>query len=527
MHRASLPTPNTPSCIVGTIVTDATDHGASVVLDETARTASARVVDGDELVRETKTRFSENDKVVITSENVLDTVLQRMDDPNRIRLIDSLKNKNRCREMIRDLYPDFFFKRVSLEALPTVELPPNKRFIVKPNRGYFATAIKLIDAQSDLRTVTAEIEADILKNAAVFADTVLSNADVIIEDYITGEEYAVDMFYDDDGKPVIVNLFHHPIPENPDYLHALYYTSKPIFDALHDRLVDWFDFLNQTLMACNFPIHAEFRVSGQTITPIELNPLRYGGDGLVDLSYHAFGVNAYAAFFENKAPDWAALWQGREEKIYTWMMGYVGSDVDVESHRPNIGAFHSLFSNILSDAVLNYEAHLGFSVIYSEESDIEAVYKLVNTDFKALFLGQEMFSEEALARLYRSGVVLHLSAGETVWREGDIGDYLLLVTEGTLEVLHETQADQQILLDTIGARSVVGEYAVMDGRPRTAGVRVGPQGCTAVRINGDAFRKLLREAPGLFEELYWQQQMRIRKMNKRIGDLELELSQLR
>ena len=399
--------------------------------------------------------------------------------------------------------------------------------MVKPNRGYFATAIKMVDSTSDLAAVRDEIEADVHKNAEVFAQTVLSDADVIIEDFIEGEEYAVDMFYDGNGKPVIVNLFHHPIPDNPDYLHALYYTSKPIFDALHDRLIDWFAYLNETLKARDFPIHAEFRVSEAGITPIELNPLRYGGDGLVDLSYHAFGINAYAAFFEGEPPDWPRVWDGREDKIYTWMMGYVGTQVDVASHRPNIGAFQSLFTNILSDTVLNYEAHLGFSVIYSEESDLAAVNELVNTDFKALFLGQEMFSEEALARLYRSGVMLHLVAGDRVWREGDVGDFLLLVTEGSLDVMHEASDGPDVLLDTIGPRSVVGEYAVMDGRPRTAGVLVGPDGCTAVRINGEAFRKLLRDAPGLFEELYWQQQMRIRKMNKRIGDLEAELTKLR
>lgn len=507
----------------GTIVIDRGDHGSSVVLDEASNRGVATVLDGKELDAKEGRRFAPGERVAITSENVLDTVLKRLEDPALADMIDALKNKNRCRDLMNAQYPDFFHRLVALSDLPTLKLPPDRKFVVKPNRGYFATAIKIINSDSDLAQIRKEIEADVKRNSAVFASTVLSDADVIVEDFIEGEEYAVDMFFDRSGKPVIVNIYHHPIPENPDYLHALYYTSKPIFDDYHDLFIGWFEKLNETLNARGFPVHGEFRVTRDGVMPIELNPLRFGGDGLIDLAFHAFGFNPYQAFVRDEAPDWNAIWKGREEKIYTWMMGYVGTDIDVQSHRPDRGAFESLFSNILSDALLNYEAHLGFSVVYSEETDIETVHRLVNTDFKEFFLGAEAFSEQALSELYRSGVLLHLKPGERIWEEGDVGDYALLVIEGSVEVLHPA-AETEVLLDTIGPQMVVGEYAVMDGRPRSASARVGPDGCTAMRITGEAFRKLLRDAPGLFEELYWQQQMRIRKMNRRIADLEAALA---
>lgn len=511
----------------GTIVVDRSDHGASVVLDKSVAEDGARLLSGEQLAEADGVRFGPGDRVVITSENVLDPVLQRLDDPARARLIDSLKNKNRCRELMAAQYEDFFFRLLPLSDLPSLTLPPGRRFVIKPNRGYFATAIKIVDSDTDLTRIQAEMKAEVKRNGAVFTSSVLSDAEVIVEQFIDGEEYAVDMFYDSGGEPVIVNIYHHPIPENPDYLHALYYTSKPVFDELYDRFIDWFRTLNQTLQATGFPIHAEFKLGSEGLMPIELNPLRYGGDGLIDLAYHAFGINPYAAFFNDTAPDWRAIWQGREDKIYTWMMGYVGTEVDVTSHRPNMGEFQSLFSNILSDTLLNYEAHLGFSVVYSEETDIETVNRLVNTDFKQFFLGTEAFSEGALTALYRSGVRAHWEAGERLWNEGDVGDFILLVIDGTLEVLHVNADGTEVFLDSIGAQSVVGEFAVMDGRPRSAAVRAGISGATAMKVTGEAFRKLLREAPGLFEELYWQQQVRIRKMNKRIGDLEAEVARLR
>ena len=107
MHRAASTSATIITRPKGTVVTDPTDHGASVVLDETARSGSAALIDGSDLAASTARRFGTGDKIVITSENVLDAVLQRLDDPERIRLIDSLKNKHRCREMISALYPAF------------------------------------------------------------------------------------------------------------------------------------------------------------------------------------------------------------------------------------------------------------------------------------------------------------------------------------------------------------------------------------------------------------------------------------
>jgi len=484
----------------------------------------AAVLEGDDFAVDPDRRFRASDKIAITSENVLDPVLKRLDDPHRCQTIAALKDKSRCREMLSTLYPDFYFKRATLDELDQITLPPDRTFVIKPNKGYFATAIKYVTSETDLREIRDEITDELKRKSEIFADTVLSDNEVIIEAFIEGEEYAVDMFFTSDGEPAIVNIYHHPIPENPDYLHALYYSSKPVFDALHDRFVDWFRTLNKTLKATSFPIHGEFRLTETGISPIELNPLRFGGDGLIDLAYHAFGLNPYDAFFKDQAPDWDALWKGREEKIFTWMMGYVGTDVDVASHRPDMGRFQNLFTKVLSDTMLDYQSSMGFSVIYAEETDMEAVHHLVNLEFREFFLGSDKFSDAALSQLYRSGVRIEFDPHETIWHEGDFGDYVLLIITGALDVVHG-QNGSEVHLDTLGPKSAVGEFTVMDGRPRSATVRAGPGGCLAMKINGSAFRSVLRQSPDLFEELYWQQQTRIRRMNHRLGELEERLRQ--
>jgi ATP-grasp domain len=47
-----------------------------------------------------------------------------------------------------------------------------------------------------------------------------------------------------------------------------------------------------------FPIHAELKLMKGELFPIEFNPMRFGGLGLGDLSYYAFGINPYKYYFE-------------------------------------------------------------------------------------------------------------------------------------------------------------------------------------------------------------------------------------
>src|SRR5262245_4671264 len=55
--------------------------------------------------------------------------------------------------------------------------------------------------------------------------------------------------------------------------------------------LDFFTRLNDSLGARSFPIHAELKLDGGRFMPIELNPMRYGGFGLADLTWHAFGFD--------------------------------------------------------------------------------------------------------------------------------------------------------------------------------------------------------------------------------------------
>jgi len=59
--------------------------------------------------------------------------------------------------------------------------------------------------------------------------------------------------------------------------------------------------------------------------------------------------------------------------------------------------------------------------------------------------------------------VLHFKASDVIFREGDPAAELLVVKSGTVEIRIRNR-----LIDTLGERSIFGEMALIDSRPRSA-----------------------------------------------------------
>lgn len=460
-------------------------------------------------------RFAQDDKICITSETVLDIAIQRIDDQSLVHLIETMKNKVACREMLRDLYPNFYFEVIPLWELPLRTFDPTKKYVLKPVKGYHATAVRIFDTSMDLNSVVVEVEQELERNLKFFPTSVLSQGEFFVEEFIEGEEYAVDMFYSETGEPVILNIYHHPIPQKFEYLHALYYTSADVFALLHDRFVEFFRHLNQSLQARRFPIHGEFKFDGKRLVPIELNPVRFGGSGLADLAYHAFGFNPFEHFFLDKKPDWQEIWASRRDKLYAWVLGYNGSGINVEDYRPHLSKFRGLFTHILSDVALNYQNDPAFAVIYIEEYDLQKIYKLVNTEFKEYFVGRQAYSEKSYWAIYRRGIKVSIPSGAMLWQQGDLGDYLVLVLDGTLEIIGESNEGKSVVFTTAKPGAVVGELSALDGLPRSAAVRASTP-CEVMKISGSDFRDLLHMTPDLLEDLYWQQVDRVRRLSRQV-----------
>jgi len=113
------------------------------------------------------------------------------------------------------------------------------------------------------------------------------------------------------------------------------------------------------------------------------------------------------------------------------------------------------------------------------------------------------------------GVEDRLPAGALLWREGDPGDEVVLLVEGELEVLHESDESEgeRVVLRTLASGAILGELASLDGQARSATVRTSTP-CRVLRISAASFRELLKRRTDILEQLFWEQVERVRSLTR-------------
>ena len=119
------------------------------------------------------------------------------------------------------------------------------------------------------------------------------------------------------------------------------------------------------------------------------------------------------------------------------------------------------------------------------------------------------------ALLSELGQECDLPAGTVLWKEGDAGDEVVLVKDGTLQVVHEGPEGDVVVLRELGSGSVLGEMACLDGHPRSASVRASTD-CRIARVPAPQFRKLLHERPEILEALLLQQAQIVRSLTGQV-----------
>ncbi len=97
--------------------------------------------------------------------------------------------------------------------------------------------------------------------------------------------------------------------------------------------------------------------------------------------------------------------------------------------------------------------------------------------------------------LREAGSEQDADAGQVLVREGGTGGSLFVVLSGSVTV---TRGGRRI--GELGEGSLVGEAAMLDGRPRTASVVVAERARLLV-VPGTAVRALIAERPALREAL--------------------------
>jgi len=96
--------------------------------------------------------------------------------------------------------------------------------------------------------------------------------------------------------------------------------------------------------------------------------------------------------------------------------------------------------------------------------------------------------------LARQLFIYECFAGETLFREGDRGDSLFFVADGTLEVVKASKVSSDVVISTVGKGRTIGEMSVIDEYPRSATVQARTR-TTLIVLRRDRFEKILADHP--------------------------------
>ncbi|PHS51348.1 MAG: ATP-grasp domain-containing protein [Lutibacter sp.] len=304
------------------------------------------------------------------SENSISWVEKNLNDTKIPHQIQVFKNKIKFRELLQDIYPNYFFKAVKFENLNSVSMQDlNFPFIIKPSIGFFSLGVHKVDEPSEWPTILANIQKEITEIKGFYPLEVLDTNYFIIEECIEGEEFAIDCYFNKNGEPIVLNIMHHVFSTNKDVSDRIYNTSKNIFEKNIEGIEKFLQILGKKACLQNFPMHVEVRIdTNGTVTPIEVNPLRFGGWCTTgDLTGYAYGINSYEYFLKGKKPNWDNILKIKSDKIYSIILldnrsGIKASDIDSFNYEQVLKDFE----NPLSLRKVNFNEYPIFGILFTE-----------------------------------------------------------------------------------------------------------------------------------------------------------------
>ena len=103
-------------------------------------------------------------------------------------------------------------------------------------------------------------------------------------------------------------------------------------------------------------------------------------------------------------------------------------------------------------------------------------------------------------------VEVQFAPGETIVREGDVGDAFFVITAGNAVVEHDGAP-----LRELGEGDFFGEISLIDGQPRTATITATDE-VSALSLGREEFQRLVEEHPSVRLELLMALTERLRKV---------------
>ena len=314
---------------------------------------------------------SSNPLVYTNSENSLTWIFNNLKETNLPYQIRLFKDKLKFRELTKGMFPNFLFRKIKIDDIQTLDINELKLpFVIKPSLGFFSIGVHIIRNKSDWYAAQKELNYGNLKS--IYPKEVMDASTFIIEEYIEGEEFAIDAYFNNDGEVVILNILHHMFSSSTDVSDRVYSTSQSIIRKYKESVQEFLKAIGEKVDLKNFPLHVEVRIDEKgVIKPIEINPQRFGGWCTTgDLSWYAFKFNSYQYFIQNKKPNWDEIFKTMKNKIYSIILlnnnsGFIPSEI---SHF-DFDRLKQDLENILVIRKLDFNKYPAFGILFTETSE--------------------------------------------------------------------------------------------------------------------------------------------------------------
>ena len=332
-----------------------------------------------------------NAVIIMNWEASLSFILENLPQQNLDR-VNAFKNKAVFRELVKELYPNLFYVELTRDNLRDFRLPKEVETVVlKPSLGTASIGIRTVHGQKEWKKAVDSVLNDIDKAKQHMNPAMLNDSSFLVEEFVDGDEFACDGFWDANGKTVITGIYQHPFASSLDVSDTIYYTSTKVVVETIEPTMQVLEHIGAKLGMRRFPFHFEFRFSNNKIFPIELNPLRFGQVALPDITEYAFGFNPYDLFFTDEAPDWDSLLNDASNKtVYAFVLADIPAKYELEKYWFD----EECFCNSFGDKLLNYlpsnpEITPFFGVAHVVADKVEEVLGYLNLDFESFLRSRE------------------------------------------------------------------------------------------------------------------------------------------
>jgi len=329
--------------------------------------------------------------LLCNSEASLQFIGNNLQDHPTWKTVNLFKNKAAFRSFLHDEYPQFYFQTLELgnwDLIDPASLP--YPIIVKPVIGYSSIGVFRVENAGKWNEVKRKVRHVLAEGADMYSADVVNTNELIIEQWIDGMEYAIDAYFDSNGEPVILNVFARKFMDDGDTSDRIYYTGKHVIQEMLRPISEFLSKIGKKLDLRNFPLHAEVRQTGEgSIVPVEINPFRFAGIGTTELGIHAYGVNSYECFFQDRKPDWENILSNMDDAVYSFFC----AEFELRSGQVIRGfdheGFKKRFQQILEYRIMPEEFNTFAVVFYRSETSLEN-HRLIRMNLDSYIIEEQV-----------------------------------------------------------------------------------------------------------------------------------------